>query len=550
MSRSNRVILRFSAALLVLAPALLLHAQQSTATATLQGSVVNALTHQPIARALVSLDQYSQSVLTDNEGHFTFDGVPAGQSMLSARRPGYADDSGNSNTIRQTVTVPSSSDVTLELTPQGAITGEILLPGDEPPDSLQLQLLHQELQNGRAHWTIYRGTEASSEGRFRFGNLAPGAYLVHVGASLDPMPARLPDGSTAVRSGYVPVFYPNAREVAAAGVVTLSPGQQADIKMELTREPFYPVTIPVANVDDARGVGFEVTSDSFLGLPARFSPADGMVHIDLPAGHYVLEAHGFGPRGVAGQREFDVNGAKTARPGPITLSAVNRIPVSVHSELTHTTLGSGNTNGVPTAANQMSLDLQRLGEGAGTHGQRPSLQDDPGSASSGISQLVGVTPGKYWVNARAYGGYIASITSGGVDLLESPLIVSPDGSASPIDVTIRDDYANLSLTLSSTIQASTGPLYVHLVPQAGPATSVSEMTLPVQPPSMTISNVPPGGYLVYASGSRREIEYRNPNVLLALVGKSQSVSVEPGGNQHVTLEVLADAPVDVPAGGR
>ncbi len=527
-------------------------AAAGTATASVQGSVVNAITHQPIARALVSLDQYGQAMLTDNEGRFSFDGVPTGQTMLSARRPGFSsDDSGNANPSRQMVIVAATgADVTLELAPQSAITGELLLPGGDSPDGLQVQLLHQEIQNGRGRWSEYRSEEANSEGHFRFGNLPAGAYLVHVGASPDPAPAGQPSGSTKLRYGYVPAFYPDAREVAAAGVITLAAGQQADVKMELTREPYYPVAIPVSNYEDARGIGFEVSSASFLGLPARFSPQDGMVHMDLPAGHYMLEAHGFGERGINGEKEFDVNpGPGTARPGAITLLPVHTIPVTVHPEYTHTTVTSGDGE-VLTAARQMSLDLQRDGDGPGTRGPQPRLDDGSDTRVADVSQLSGVSPGKYWVNASAFNGYIAAMTSGGVDLLQNPLTVGPDGSASPIEVTLRDDAATLSASLASSVQqdAQTAhrSIYLQLIPQTGAA--IEHSAVFAADGTANLYNLPPGAYLAMASTSRRQIEYRNPAVMTALAGKCQSVSVEPGGTAHITIESLVDLPAGTPGG--
>ena len=122
--------------------------------------------------------------------------------------------------------------------PLGSITGELVRPSDEPPDGIQLQLLHQEIRNGRGHWSMYRMTTVSTDAHFRFGNLQPGDYLVHVSASLDPVAAIAPPGSPGPRQGYVPVFYPGARDIAGAGELHLGTGQTLDIRVPVTREPF------------------------------------------------------------------------------------------------------------------------------------------------------------------------------------------------------------------------------------------------------------------------------------------------------------------------
>ena len=155
---------------------------------------------------------------------------------------------------------------------------------------------------------------------------------------------------------------------------------------------------------------------------------------------------------------------------PITLLPSSRIPVTVHAEFTHLAApqpGSGS----PTAAGQISMELQREGSATANRGSQLGLQDDANSATTGVSQLIGVAPGRYWVNATAYNGYIASVTSGGVNLLEQPLVVSADGSASPIEVVLRDDVASLSATLGSSLQPAaqdgTTPIYLQVVPESG-----------------------------------------------------------------------------------
>ncbi len=532
---------------------------QTTATATLHGTVVNSVTHQPIARALVTLEPSGQAMLTDSDGHFSFDSVPGGMVMVSARRPGFG--GADANTDRQFARINvtgTNTEVTVQLTPLSAITGELIFPGDDLPDSLQVQLLRRQIENGRAHWTQDRTSETTSDGHFRFGNLPEGAYLVHVGASLDPAPARPPGGAVQIRYGYVPAFYPGARDLAAAGVITLSPGQQQAVRMELTREPFYPVAIPVANPDQARSVGFEITSSSFLGINANYTPTDGSVHVHLPAGHFLLQAQSFGQRGLTGQREFDVYAGVRALPirtAAITLVPTNRIPVTVHTEFTQASSGGGvsgfsqiaslPSSGTPTAASQMNLTLEPA-DGGLTQGRNPSLQDDETSQTTGASYLIGVDPGKYWINANAYTGYIASITSGGTDLFHEPLTVNPDGSAAPIEVTLRDDTGTLTAALAPNLVSSYQQVFLQLIPQSAPAGDHSGVI--AFGSAITLPNLPPGSYLAIASTSRSPIEYRNPAALTALTGKDQSVTISPNGSEHITIDSLADLSPSTPGG--
>ena len=56
---------------------------------TLRGTVVNPLTGEPIRGALVQIYFLGQtSMLTGPDGKFQFDGLPAGQSTITVRKPG------------------------------------------------------------------------------------------------------------------------------------------------------------------------------------------------------------------------------------------------------------------------------------------------------------------------------------------------------------------------------------------------------------------------------------------------------------------------------
>ncbi len=62
---------------------------------TLQGSVVDTVSGQPVPHALVKLTTNSpRATLTDSEGKFQFEGLPAGSVTLEAGKPGFLDNNG------------------------------------------------------------------------------------------------------------------------------------------------------------------------------------------------------------------------------------------------------------------------------------------------------------------------------------------------------------------------------------------------------------------------------------------------------------------------
>src|SRR5271165_3327487 len=54
------------------------------------GTVIDAVTGEPIRKALVQINaQQPRTSLTDGDGRFQFEGIPAGTASLTAQKPGY-----------------------------------------------------------------------------------------------------------------------------------------------------------------------------------------------------------------------------------------------------------------------------------------------------------------------------------------------------------------------------------------------------------------------------------------------------------------------------
>ena len=187
----------FSFAIACLSAAL--SAAQSTSdktdTDTVRGIVINSVTHEPIARALVSSPDNRFAALTNSEGRFEFtlpkvDSAPEAGSdstspasdqiqssipnrpyMLMARKPGFLTDP---NGQGQNLQNEALKDVTLALTPESLIVGAVTLPTSEPPDSITLQVYRRQVQDGRAHWVPVGGAQSTSDGQYRFADLPAG----------------------------------------------------------------------------------------------------------------------------------------------------------------------------------------------------------------------------------------------------------------------------------------------------------------------------------------------------------------------------------------
>ena len=66
--------------------------QSDNQSNTVHGIVVNAVTHDPVGRALVFSGDNRYATLTDGEGHFEFTLTGRDATFLMIRKPGFLDD--------------------------------------------------------------------------------------------------------------------------------------------------------------------------------------------------------------------------------------------------------------------------------------------------------------------------------------------------------------------------------------------------------------------------------------------------------------------------
>ncbi len=116
--------------------------QSSDDQQTIRGTVVNAVTHLPIARALVHSADDRYAVMSDSDGHFEFLSPSGTQVWLLARKPGFL---GDRNTGRAMQASSGSEiagrEITIALTPESVIKGRVSASAGEATAGIPVQLL-------------------------------------------------------------------------------------------------------------------------------------------------------------------------------------------------------------------------------------------------------------------------------------------------------------------------------------------------------------------------------------------------------------------------
>jgi len=565
-------------------PSVIDHQEQSSNVSTVQratvsGVVRNAATGEPLARAMVEIEgDANTGTLTDGEGRFELPGVPVGPQIIRVAKPGFRDRPYATEEIGMQAEGPAHSvlvavqmpELAFALTPNCAIHGHIELSTGDPADGMTVVLLKQVIRFGRAVWAMESSTRAHGDGAYRFGSLPDGTYAVFTLPALEsePVVSVVAAGSAAniVRSGFAPMFYPDAREFAGAGRIRLSGGSQTEANFSLTLEPFYPVNIFAAS--QAAGAGTKKSaleggytalvmdgSGHMLPYTAQYDDTTHSLQANLPDGTYSVVIRGVHRNGglielddgsavgsrraglLAGAAEFTVNGH------PI---AGLRVPLGtpaaavVHLRFQHS--GDGPNNNVFATNNALELVNLNLDLAGGV----PQNSFESMWSMDGGPDRISFTaqPGAYWVSTYLprKGMCISSFTAGGANMAREPVGISLTTAPPPMDLTLSDSCGTLALALPSGLMGfvpGEEPFYtVYVVPDFDTVQDIPPMTVhPSSGPTLTVDGIAPGSYHVYTFDSPVHLEYRNPAALAALPNAGQAATVVAGSTSSMTLEV-------------
>ena len=546
--------------------------QSSDDQGTVKGIVVNSITHAPLSRALVSSPDNRFATMTDGEGHFEFalpksegadrhtfyDGpVPVERpvlrrgifSVLTARKPGYLDDPNS----RAAVDVSSGGEITIPLMPEALIKGRVIRSDADPALGITVQILSRMVQEGMPKWTRTASMKANSNGEFRFAELRPGTYKVVTDEFMDNDPATTVPGGQ--QYGFPPVYYPGVPDPAAAGTIQLTAGQSVEIDIPLTRQPYYPVRIPIANEEVNGGLNITVSllghgsADYSLGYNPEKQSIEGL----LPNGNYLVEAATYGNNSVAGSVHLAV--ASTPAEGS-TLTLIPSTSISVRVTEEFTSADSDNSTSMFSAGGKTfrmqgpRSYLQIGAESADDLRQGGGSLRPPTGPNDESLVLENLTPGRYWLRLNSSRGYVAAATMGGVDLLRQPLIVG-GGSSAPVEVTMRDDNAELEGTVSGVANGpgmgdatpsstSRQQLWVYCVPLPDSPGRFQQVWVAADG-KFTAAAMAPGAYRVLAFKNLQvNIPYRDAEAMRTYENKGPVVHLSAGQKTNVQLQITSD----------
>ncbi len=533
-----------------------------------KGVVLNSVTREPIPRALVTTNDYRYAALTDDRGYFGFvfpphesepvmgEGKEEEQRRtlrqwldrnrrplyITGRKPGFvAEDA--------TVFIPRTNGGTAELQvllkPEAVIVGHVRFPDEDSFDKANVRLYRQEFAQGQQLWKMVRYFNTYADGEFRFYNLAPGVYKVFTADH--PQRAHASLNRNDQLYGLPPVYFHGASYFSAATPIHLVAGKHVEANISLTRREYYAVEVTIVNYSSTQPPRVQVFPQGHPGpgYSLEYVPSNRSLRGFLPDGEYTLRITSAGEeqdgsqdeqKGSSGTANFNVHGAPTT----VSIAMLPNITITVivKTVFSHPDMDKvgGETDDIEVREGFSEPVTVSLASVNAYDQEQSYVSDHSPDDPVDLVKVADVVPGDYRLSVESQRGYVSTATWNGADVLEQQVTIRPDGGASPIEVTVRDDGAELSGSVQVTSDAKTqtayeAQIYVYMLPITG----VQRQFRHLAPNSgFTFDQVAPGTYRILAfEREHRELNSVDSQTLQTYEGRGIEVTLS--ANQKLNL---------------
>jgi hypothetical protein len=491
--------------------------------ASITGSVINALTGEPVeGAAVIARQNFSEfgfrerptstipprnadRVLTGEAGTFSIDIDPSTSSLaLWISHPGFRTED-NRDTATLTLPVASANHVTVRLVPQAAVLGRVVDSHDQPLSRIRVHAIRVDIRDGRRQLEPVSINQFSSDtGEYRLENLPPGWYCFRA------------DGL-----GYGPAYFPSSPIQDAAHFVRIAPAQifHADFRLEPAQG--FTIRGKVTNLGYRRRLSVRLLrGDEALDNQVAVHPDTGLFEIaNVTPGSYAIQAYAADMLPLAlGEAIVDISDHDVTVPS-IALQTGSDVVGRVD-------FGSVEERYAMVYATRVSSPPLPIAM------RTPSVMVQP----DGRFMLHNLPAGKYEITVRAYrDAYVAGIFAGSTDVLAEGLNVAR-GGAPDLKVSLQPKGARIEGVVQS---EHPGAAFNVALIRGGWIAAVVRAAQG----KFRASGLPPGHYKVLAWPDSRTLEYRNAWVLSGLADYAVPVELDEGASKTLAVLPIPEQPL-------
>ena len=508
--------------------------QEQTGKASIEGSVVDALTHEPVKKASVMLNgRVGLTAVTDASGHFAFRQLPAGQYSVQAQSERYPVGRLGFEFTRQTsVSVAGEEqkrDVTLSLTPGASVRGRILDEEGSPmPQCAVSAMQRTTTERGNGLVNAGGGAQSDENGDYRIVNLPAGKYYLMANCPQSiPLPHAFVRRGSAVdlpRLAYRNLFYPGTSDPTSAARVEAQPGgilAGFDFRMVPASGVTIRGRIRPSSFEGNSQVDLQPSDPlrRWLGqLGGRVNPSTGEFQFpNVQPGSYELEAFGMaGKQSHFARVPVEVG---TSAPDPVELLMSPGAQISG-------TLVIEVDDKQPPNPNPVRIMLNPLGSQV-FFGPSPQAE----VKSGGTFVFDSLLPGRWRVQLGGP-GYVKSVAVGDQETAGDEIEIS--ASAASLKIVISTKFAQLAVSASP---LPLGP--GSLTGVAWSATSQMQQNFGFDSQGAATLSVPPGRYHVCGFAAAQPWQaLQNRELRKALESHCETVDLSEGGPQKVQISAI------------
>jgi len=512
------------------------------------GLVVHAFTGAPVAGAEVSIAptstrQVLQSVVTEDDGGFTFENLSVGKYVLAANRRGFGSQNYQQHQAYSTAIAvgagKKSDEIIFRLTPSGTITGIVADETGEPLRNARVILFTHDVRNGIPE--IYNRIDSTTddEGHYRFSHVGPGTYYVGVEAHIwyaadgvvnlhrQRIHARLVPRSNhdeALPDLVYPItFYPKATNSVGAAPIIIHGGDEQTADIEVTAIPAIHLSFGGPGTDPSQYPRVQLTQTLFDKADVPFTPEVEMIRAgvfeitNLYPGHFTFKVQSNEVKDAAMRTgEMDVTGDGELNLPPKVLMA------TVSGDL------SFENTGAPSDAQQIQIRNLSSGEVI-------------------AAQVRENSQFSFGAGATAPGTYAVLVTTGGAPIV--PTMIATGAKVTRNSVEIPPGQ-----TVHLTLGASGGSHQVDgiALKDGKPAGGIRVMLVPAEPQrnpgafrfdqsdsdgTFSLYTVGPGKYTVLAIEDAWDLDWEKSGALDKYLSGGTAIQVGAGPQKTVEVKV-------------